>query len=89
MSSFDNANISPPQSDCSPESFIRTFLFTRRALMRISLHISALYVNEKGFYRSIFRKKHSTVFSIKHAIVIGPTPPGTGVMSDAFGSTAA
>ena len=29
------------------------------------------------------------VFSIRQQIVIGPTPPGTGVMTDAFGSMAA
>ena len=38
---------------------------------------------------SILRRKHSTVFSIRQQMVMGPTPPGTGVMADALGSTAA
>ena len=40
-------------------------------------------------YFTCLRRKHSIVFSIRQAIVIGPTPPGTGVMTDAIGSTAA
>ena len=35
------------------------------------------------------RRKHSMVFSMRQVMVIGPTPPGTGVMTDAFGSIAA
>ena len=41
------------------------------------------------YFRPIRRRKHSIVFSIRQQIVIGPTPPGTGVMTEAFGSTAA
>ena len=40
-------------------------------------------------YACIFLRKHSIVFSMRHVMVIGPTPPGTGVMTEAFGSTAA
>ena len=32
-------------------------------------------------------RKHCTVFSSKQAIVIGPTPPGTGVIHEALGAT--
>lgn len=35
-----------------------------------------------------FLRKSSIVFSIRQVIVIGPTPPGTGVITDASGSTA-
>ncbi len=35
------------------------------------------------------RRKHSIVFSIKQQMVMGPTPPGTGVMTEAFSATAA
>lgn len=35
------------------------------------------------------RRKHSTVFSIRQQMVIGPTPPGTGVITEARGATAA
>ena len=38
---------------------------------------------------SIFRRKLSMVFSMRQVMVIGPTPPGTGVITDAFGSIAA
>ena len=41
------------------------------------------------YFRPIRRRKHSIVFSIRQQIVIGPTPPGTGVMTEASGSTAA
>ena len=43
----------------------------------------------RGYFRAIRRRKHSIVFSIRQQIVIGPTPPGTGVMTDALGSMAA
>ena len=39
----------------------------------------------RGYFRAIRRRKHSIVFSIRQQIVIGPTPPGTGVMTDALG----
>ena len=42
-----------------------------------------------NYLAAIFLMKHSMVFSIRHVIVIGPTPPGTGVMTDALGSIAA
>ena len=34
----------------------------------------------QNYSRPIRRRKHSIVFSIRQQIVIGPTPPGTGVM---------
>ena len=37
----------------------------------------------------ILTRKRSIVFSIRQAMVIGPTPPGTGVIAEAFGSTLA
>ena len=40
-------------------------------------------------YAFILRRKHSMVFSIRQQMVIGPTPPGTGVITEAFGSIAA
>ena len=40
-------------------------------------------------YYRILRRKHSIVFSIRQVMVIGPTPPGTGVITEALGSTAA
>ena len=41
-----------------------------------------------SFFHFTFLRKSSIVFSIRHVIVIGPTPPGTGVITDASGSTA-
>ena len=38
---------------------------------------------------AIFLRKHSIVFSMRHVMVIGPTPPGTGVITDALDSIAA
>jgi hypothetical protein len=40
-------------------------------------------------YFSIFLRKHSMVFSMRQQMVIGPTPPGTGVITEALGSIAA
>ncbi len=48
---------------------------TRRMASRLYLSIMAGVV-----YLSMRLRKHSTVFSIRHAIVIGPTPPGVLVM---------
>jgi hypothetical protein len=42
-----------------------------------------------NYLAATFLRKHSMVFSIRHVIVIGPTPPGTGVMTEALGSIAA
>ena len=42
-----------------------------------------------NYLAAIFLMKHSMVFSIRQVIVIGPTPPGTGVITDALGSMAA
>jgi hypothetical protein len=39
------------------------------------------------FYPSIFSAER-TVFFISITMVIGPTPPGTGVIADAFSFTA-
>ena len=41
-----------------------------------------------GIYFATFLRNASIVFSIRQAIVIGPTPPGTFVISEAFGSQA-
>ena len=43
---------------------------------------------ETEFFHFTFLRKSSIVFSIRQVIVIGPTPPGTGVITDASGSTA-
>ena len=42
-----------------------------------------------NYLAAIFLMKHSMAFSIRQVMVIGPTPPGTGVMTDALGSIAA
>ena len=74
----------PPPSQEAPPS---------RGWHVASIHCqSALYnkpSSERNTYFSILRRKHSMVFSIRQQMVIGPTPPGTGVITDAFGSIAA
>ena len=42
-----------------------------------------------NYLATIFLRKHSMVFSMRQVMVIGPTPPGTGVITDAYGSIAA
>ena len=40
------------------------------------------------YYACIFLRKSLMVFCMRQVMVIGPTPPGTGVITDAIGSTA-
>ena len=45
-------------------------------------------MQKQEFHRATRFRKQAMVFSIRQVMVMGPTPPGTGVMTDAFGSTA-
>ena len=49
---------------------------------------SFLFYNALSRYACIFLRKSLIVFCMRQVMVIGPTPPGTGVITDAIGSTA-
>jgi hypothetical protein len=54
----------------------------------LSLHV--LYsASESGSGRPCVRQYAVNVFASRHAIVIGPTPPGTGVIAPATAATSA
>ena len=73
----------PPQQSWAPSVHKATDGHAFRRHMRPEL--SAL----QGFiYACIFLRKSLMVFCMRQVMVIGPTPPGTGVITDAIGSTA-
>ena len=49
---------------------------------------SSLLYRDLSRYACIFLRKSLMVFCMRQVMVIGPTPPGTGVITDAIGSTA-
>lgn len=66
-----------------PRVFLLRFL--SRTNLSLSYHFIPLASRGKGGWTYFFPAFN--VFSIKEQIVIGPTPPGTGVMYEHFGAT--
>ena len=70
-------------------SYAQGFSLIRRASERYGWNLDFGTIAQiPGIYFATFLRNASIVFSIRQAIVIGPTPPGTFVISEAFGSQA-
>lgn len=80
--------VSAPREYASAAGLMYCFLSIAISMLISSKNISSAAIYKLFLNQRIFARKHSMVFSIRQHMVIGPTPPGTGVMTEALGATA-
>ena len=77
---------------CAPSSLLhrdlRMPLYPLALILADSRALCLTGICAALYYACIFLRKSLMVFCMRQVMVIGPTPPGTGVMTDAIGSTA-